>query len=179
MSSSNAAPRRGGHQTLRRLILTTLLLTGIAVSASARAGAPARYDVSYYSDADLAKVVARRKAVASALGPRVSHRLRIVLSAPNYFLIYLRHGDEQGAQAAAAAHSRILRRRGLGEASCIASRPWAVVPDTGARHAPKPEPPEAAEATEKSERQGLETLVADHVAQLRREGRLAADERTA
>jgi beta-lactamase class A len=144
-------------------------------------------------DADFLKTLARKKAVAGVLGPRVEEKLRVVESGSGFSLVYLRHGDAQGSKTTAAAHSKLLRKRGLGEAVPVESRTWVEasresalrpVPEPSAAAAPEKassrleaaKPPEADKALEQSR---LSALIDEHVRNLRRQGRLASDERTA
>jgi beta-lactamase class A len=155
------------------------LSAGLFLPAPLRAEARPHFDVSYLSSADLAAVRARKKAVADALGPRVTKDLRVVQAEGGYALVYLRHSDASGARGTASAHSRILRRRGLGSAVPVEARQWIEVTDDGARKAQSPSQAKQTEAAQAAERQSLESLIDGRVKQLRREGRLASDERTA
>jgi beta-lactamase class A len=105
--------------------------------------------------------------------------LRVVQSDDAYSVVYLRHGYAAGARATAAAHSRILRRKGLGAAVPVESRQWVEVSADGARKPQGPVQAKETEAAQAAERQSLESLIDDRVKQLRREGLLASDERTA
>jgi len=170
----------------------------------------ARYDVLYLKSPDLRQVIVRRKAIVETLGPKLAEKLRAVHIEHGYAVIYMRHGDAQAAAATAAAHTRILRARGLGEAVSIPARPWeqarkseaaAKEPPSSpksvqkapepvqkaverAQEAPAPaqQPPAAVPQNDKvraEERRRLEELVDGHLKQLRRQGRIASDERTA
>jgi len=164
---------------VHRFSLIILFSTGLFLPALLRAEARPRFDVSYLSSADLAAVRARKKAVSKALGPRVAKALRVVQAGDVYALLYLRHGDAAGAQATAAAHSRILRRKGLGSAAPMESRQWTVIMDDGLRKPQSPRQAKETEVEQAAERHNLESMVYDHIKQLRREGRLSSDERTA
>jgi beta-lactamase class A len=164
---------------VHRLSLVILFSTGLLLPALLRAEARPHFDVSYLSSADLAAVRARKKAVARALGPRVAKALRVVQADAGYALVYLRHGDTADVRVTAAAHSRILRRKGLGSARPVASRQWTVVTDDGSRKPQSPKQAKETEAAQVRERHSLDAMVYEHIKQLRREGRLASDERTA
>ncbi|HAH06281.1 MAG TPA: hypothetical protein DCM05_07090 [Elusimicrobia bacterium] len=151
-----------------------------------------RFDVSYLKDADLSKVKAHRRAVAGVLGPRVEEKLSIARCGGAFMLIYLRRGDAAGARASAQAHSRILSPRGLGTAGTVGAGTCEEVRQE-AKAAPSPEPaapsavpaaPEektarAADPDPDAELRRLEALIDEHVRNLRKQGRLSKDERTA
>jgi beta-lactamase class A len=164
---------------VRSLSLSVLLSAGMLLPAPLHCEAKPLFDVSYFSSPDLPTVRARKKAVAAALGPRVSKGLRVVQAGGSYSLVYLRHGYAGGARVTAAAHSRILRRKGLGAAVPVATRQWVEVSADGACKSQGPVQAKETEAAQAAERQSLESLIDERVKQLRRDGLLAADERTA
>jgi beta-lactamase class A len=164
---------------VRRSALIAWSLAVLLCPALARAGGRVRYDVSYLWSQDFAKIEERKRAIGAALGPRVEKRLRVVQIDEGFSLIYPRRTSLRGARAAAAAHSRMLRRRGLGDAVPTVSRRWTIVSDEGVRSVPTAEQTRLEEAAEDAERVQLEKLVEDYVEELRRSGRLAPDERTA
>lgn len=181
------------HLTL--IILASLLLYP---GSSLLAKDSARYDLSYYSTTDLAQAHARRSAIVAALGPELGARLRVVRSDSGFAVVYRRRGNAEGARNAAANHSRILTARGMGAASVVAAKDWvevakgAKLPAPAAQPASPPPPPQApqpqseakAPATEtalidSNQRQWLESMIEARIKSLRRDGHLAADERTA
>ena len=164
---------------MRGFSLCVLSCAVFLLAAPLQAGAKALFDVSYFSNSDLPAVLARKKAVAAALGPRVAKGLRVVQTDGGYSVVYLRHGYASGARVTAAAHSRILRRKGLGSAVSVAARSWVEVTADGARQPQSPAQAKETEAAQAAERQSLESLIDERVKQLRREGLLASDERTA
>jgi beta-lactamase class A len=159
---------------LRRLFL----ILGVSLCAPALGqAAPQRYDVLYLWRVSLPQAQQRRRSVADALGPRVARELRIIAVDGGYAVVYLREGDVQAACAAAAAHTRLLSRKSLGKAWPVPSRPWIEVPQEGKTSLPVSAAPKA--DAQSAERRLLEGLLDEHVKNLRREGKLSPDERTA
>ncbi len=162
-------------------------------AAAARAAAPGTYDLSYLWHVDQASAAARRDAVGKLLGPTARRHLRVVAADGAYGVIYLRGRDRNGAMRAAKRQSLVLRRHKLGKAWIVASRDWVMIdappaPVAVARAATKhararktraPRVVVPLETARASEKRRLEGLLAAHVLELRREGRLARDERTA
>lgn len=155
----------GPMRFIRLLVVVSIL----APSVPARAQGTVRYDISYYWDADLARVQAHRDAVAGALGPGVDVKLQVVRSETGWAVVYRRDGDAEGARLAAETHTRILMPRGLGAAAPIRARVWPEQPAEAAKPS----------VIGETERRTLEVLLEDRVKELRRRGRLAPDERTA
>ena len=164
---------------MRRSVVIAVWLALLLAPSLARARGTVRYDVSYVWDQDFAKVMERKRVVGSALGPRVAKRLRVMQLDEGFALIYPRRAGLRDVQAAAAAHSRTLRRRSLGEAVVTESRRWTVVSDEGVRRVPSAEQVRLEEEADDAERVQLEKLVEDYVSELRRSGGLTPDERTA
>jgi len=164
---------------VRRVALVLPFLVGGLFPAPSCAAARPHFDLSYFSSPDVSALRTRRKAVANALGPRVAKDLRIVQTDKVYALIYLRHGDAASARVAASAHSRILHRKGLGAAVPVESRQWTEIADDGARRPQSPNRAVETEAAQAAERRSRGELVNEHIQNLRRDGRLASDERTA
>ncbi len=127
----------------------------------------AGYDISYVWRQDLAAVKAYRKKVAYVLGPAAADRLRLVREAGGFGLVYLRGGSRDSTAEVAKAHSRLLKAAGLQPAEAVHSRDWA-------RADPGPAPQAAARSLT-----GLEKDIEDYVGELRRQGLIRADERTA
>ncbi|MBI3299673.1 MAG: serine hydrolase [Elusimicrobia bacterium] len=146
-----------------RLLVVAALL---APSVPAHAQDEARFDISYYWDLDAARARAQRDAVASALGPNVDAKLKVVRSETGWAVVYRRDGDADGARLAAQTHTRILQARGLGAAAPVRARAWSEAAADG-------------EPAGIVQRRALEALVEMRVKELRRRGRIAADERTA
>jgi len=109
---------------VRRLILAISALAAVLLPPPLRAEASSRYDVLYLKSSDLRQAMARRKAIVETLGPRLAQKLRAVRLEGAYAVVYLRRGDAQSAAATAAAHTRILRPRGLGEAVPVPAQAW-------------------------------------------------------
>lgn len=164
------------------VVLFLACLLAPALAGAARGG---RYDVSYACAPGLGEAKSRMRSVGEALGPRVKARLRVVPAKGCFAVVYQRRGSEAGAEAAAEAHSRILRRRGFGEAVPVVSGRYAGLSASKPAEAEEPSADEDGEEAaaggpeDAEERQELEKLVGDHVKQLRRQGRLSEDERTA
>lgn len=178
------------------LWLPLALMLALACFAPASAGAaaaPERFDVSYLWHRDVDAVFDYRERVARVLGPGVAKRLEVVSKGQSVGLVYARSGDRSSAVAVALAHSNLLRARGLEEAAPIRSADWPIVKRRarvkvtvraprsggGAARASKstrvaPKPPKRAAAASK-----LEAAVEQHIKTLRRQGKIAADERTA
>ena len=163
---------------MNRLLLASFVLAGALVPAAATVTPRQRYDIFYSSGTDLNAVRARQLLVAAALGPRAAKGLRVVQADGGYAIIYLRRGSASRARLTAAAHASALRRRGLGAAVAVSARPWVEAGATSS----KPAGPVQVQETEKdqaTERRSLEVLVDEHLKELRREGRIAPDERMA
>lgn len=159
-------------------------LLGLTAVSSAMA-ATERYDVSYVWSRSLSGVQDYRDRVAGVLGPRVAKRLNVVTRGKLFGLIYARHGDSAGAERVAEAHTRLLQSRGLEAASPMGSQDWLVVADSAVPRVsfasvsvPKVSRDSQAK-TERSRRfRDLEVAVEDYISRLRREGKIAPDERT-
>lgn len=160
-----------------RVFLASLILLPSPAPVSAQGAA--RYDISYYWDSDAAKARGHRDAVAAALGPGVGARLKVVASEAGWAVVYRRDGDADGARLVAETHSRLLLARGLGAAAPVRSRAWVEVGADGAPAVPDPAQAERHAKTEEGELKALERLLEDRVKDLRKNGRLAPDERTA
>ncbi len=162
--------------------LTVLL----AVFAGAAAAAPdavanAPYDVSYLWASNVDRVQDYRRKVGYILGPTVARKLKVVRKEDRYGVIYMRSGDSAGAARVAKSHSRLLRRAGLDDAAPMREEEWNVLGpgENPVNRAPARAP---AKATAPEYRAAgvsdLELAVEDYIKQLRRQGRLADDERT-
>lgn len=179
----------GGGRGVRRLNTRPLLyimftLAGLVAMPSASFAA-AHYDVSYLWHSDVNGVRDYRSQVARVLGPGVAKKLKVVSRGDLFGLIYLRRGDHAGAGVVARSHTRLLRSRGLEAAAAVPSRDWTFIGDSGEPKAAAKSttvPPVARSRMSKSERarelRDLEAAVEDYIKQLRRDGKLAADERT-
>lgn len=194
------APMSGGA-TRRDLLFAAagLLVCGPAWAVSES------HDVSYGVGPNRADLEARRAVVARVLGPGVARQLAIVqLKEGRYALVYRRGGDLAGASTAARRHTQLLRRYGI-EAAPIARQGHVIWPEhlamaegpvilgegpaPGALAVPGPPAPAAmarAEATVPAVAapsagggdEPLDAVIDAHVKALRRQGRVAADERT-
>jgi len=174
-------------------------LSALLAPALSSAQAPARYDVAYLWHAGMPAAFKRMKAVAGVLGPLAAQKLRVVEEEGAYSVVYLRDGSAAETRVTARMHKKLLRRRAPGPAFAVLSRHWteaaragshAAAPAVAARalraKAPRrvqpaspfvPEQPSL--AARSAGAQQFETLIDDHIKLLRRQGRLAPDERTA
>ncbi|UCH75414.1 MAG: serine hydrolase [Rhodospirillales bacterium] len=160
------------------------LLPVIFVAATAWttcAGAERPYDVYYLWDDDLDSVQAYRRKVGAILGPTVARNLKVVREEEVYGLIYMRSGGSAGAEMVAKTHTRLLKRAGLNAAIPIRETDWTIL-DPGQTPAVETPTRPVANSTgwddREAEIQDVEKAVEDYIAQLRSDGRLAADERT-
>jgi beta-lactamase class A len=172
-----------------RVVIKPVVSLLIALSALAVLSPPAlaaeRYDVSYLWHRDAASVTQYRERVARVLGPSVAKDLAVVAKDKLFGLIYTRRGDSSGATRVARSHTRLLRARGLEAAAPVRSRNWTLVGDNGATATAitHPSPAVTAKGTETARERvqkirDLETAVDAYIKRLRREGKIAADERT-
>ncbi|MFH1725366.1 MAG: serine hydrolase [Elusimicrobiota bacterium] len=164
---------------MRRVFKTLLTLAAFFCAITSARAAGARYDVSYLWHGKLASVAAYRGKIGRVLGPEVADRLRIVRGPKNYGLIYHRRGNGAGAAKVAKAHAKLLRSRGLEEASAIRSRDWTFVSGDGRELRPSATETAQARRDRDEEVHDLETAVEAYIKRLRHKGRVASDERTA
>ncbi|MCG6864569.1 MAG: class A beta-lactamase-related serine hydrolase [Thiogranum sp.] len=143
------------------------------------------YDVSYLWSHDIAGVRDYRERVASVLGPAVAKDLKVVASGELFGLVYLRQGDSAGASRVARSHTRLLRSRGLEAASPVRARDWRLVGSGEARRVsiasldtPKVSRSKMTTRERSREIHNLEVAVENYIDGLRREGKIAPDERT-
>jgi beta-lactamase class A len=166
-----------------RLHLSILLaLTILVPSAAGSAAASTRYHVSYVWAHNLDRIKAYRLKVGRILGPEIAERIKIVAKGDMYGVIYFQDGGSTEATRAARSHSQHLREAGLQAAAPIREGRWTVLdreaPATVSRAGliqPSPIP----EARRDREVRNIETAVEGYIKGLRRQGRLASDERTA
>jgi len=143
-----------------RLILVGLAAVLAIAEASPAAGAADRYDVSYLWSKSRSGVEEYRERVAEALGPEMAGRLQVVAKGDLFGLLYVREADLAGAKRLAGIHTRMLESRGLEAAVAVPSEDWA-------------------EAGHASGAPDLETAIEAYIDDMRREGRIKDDERTA
>ncbi len=143
------------------------------------------YDVSYLWSHDIDGVRDYRERVASVLGPAVAKDLKVVASGELFGLVYLRQGDSAGASRVARSHTRLLRSRGLEAASPVRERDWRQVGGGEARRVsiasldtPKVSRSKMTTRERSREIHNLEVAVENYIDSLRREGKIAPDERT-
>ena len=143
------------------------------------------YDVSYLWSHDIDGVRAYRERVASVLGPAVAKDLEVVASGQLFGLVYLRNGDSAGATRVARSHTRLLRSRGLEAASPVRERDWRPVGGGETRRVSvasldtsKVSRSKMISRERSREIHDLEVAVENYIDQLRREGKIAPDERT-
>ncbi|MFQ5643389.1 MAG: serine hydrolase [Thiogranum sp.] len=172
------------HCIIRQLIRFFIALAGL-LSLSLATAAADRYDVSYLWHRDVDSVLDYRDRVARVLGPDVSKKLKVVAKARLFGLIYDRRSDSARAGKLARAHTRLLRSRGLEAAAPVRSRNWQFVKGDSARPAASTKTPKQAvsrsrmsSAERAREIRDIGAAVEDYIKRLRREGKIAADERT-
>ncbi len=175
---------------MRRAIINPVLyllvvLPGLAAVVPVATAAADRYDVSYVWSRNVDGVRDYRERVAGVLGPAVAKDLKVVAKGKLFGLIYARRGDSGGATRVARTHTRLLRARGLEAASPVRSRDWSVVGADGERRAsfaavsvPKVSRSKMTTTERTREILDLEAAVEDYIDRLRREGKIAPDERT-
>lgn len=174
---------------MHRIITTSILhllilLSGLALMP-ATASASDKYDVSYLWTHDANGAMKYRDKVARVLGPAVARDLKVVAKQDLFGLVYTRGGDSAGATRVAKQHTSLLQSRGLDGASPVRSRAWTFYGDDGAARASTPavvQQNSARKKMTKTERareiRNLESAVQDYISLLRRQGKIAADERT-
>lgn len=135
--------------------------------------------MSYLWHKDVSGVYAYRNQVARLLGPTVARKLKVVRGPRLYGLVYHRRGDAVGATRVARAHTRLLRSRGLESAAPVRSKDWVFVSTDGRASSPALLPGSVAERKRVEEARDLEAAVEDYIKQLRGQGAIARDERTA
>ncbi len=172
------------HHVTRPVLCLIVTLAGLCTVPLATA-ATDRYDVSYLWHRDVDSVRDYRDRVARVLGPGVSKDLKVVAKARLYGLIYDRRGDNAKADRLARTHTRLLRSRGLEAAAPVRSRNWKFVGDDKTRRvstvptATKNVPRSRMSSAERArEIRDIGAAVEDYIKRLRRQGKLAADERT-
>jgi len=156
------------------------------------------FDVSYLWHHDAGSVEKYRNEIAKILGPNMAKRLKVVKKDGLYGLIYHRNGDNAGAQKVAQSHTKLLCARGLEAASAVLSEDWTyykvnpVTSDNAARvasisvtsinttQAKAPSVPRSKMTGKQrvKEIRDLEAAVEDYIKRLRRQGKIAHDERT-
>ncbi|GMQ89062.1 MAG: hypothetical protein BMS9Abin09_0508 [Gammaproteobacteria bacterium] len=173
------------HRTIIGPVLYLLAALAGLVAAPLAVAATTQYDVSYLWHRNVDSVRDYRVRVARVLGPGVSKDLRVVAKAHLFGLIYDRRGNNARAVKLARAHTRLLRSRGLEAAAPVLSRDWkfvdggktrqALATPVATRSAPRNRMTRAERAREIRD---VEAAVEDYIKRLRRQGKLAADERT-
>ena len=169
---------------LKSLFWLLVILPGLAGLPTVTTAAEL-FDVSYLWHRDVASVRNYRDRVGRVLGPGVSKNLRVVANAELFGLIYLRRGDSAGATKAARKHTRLLRARGLEAAAPVRSRDWTFTDENSERNTrsaslgrPSVSRSKMTSRERKREIRDLEAAVEGYIKRLRREGKLAPDERT-
>ncbi len=113
---------------MRPVLYALIYLLGVIALPSAGQAAN-QYDVSYVWSNKLDSVRDYRERVLRVLGPGVSKGLKLVSSGDLYGVVYVRHGDSNGATRVARVHSGLLRAGGLDAAAPLISRDWTFVDD--------------------------------------------------
>jgi beta-lactamase class A len=170
---------------VRPLLYVLVSLAGL-IAAPAAALANNAYDVSYVWSSNLDGVRNYRDRVAGVLGPAVSKDLKVVAKGKLFGLVYSRRGDSAGAVRVARAHTRLLSARGLDAASPVRAQDWALVDAVPEAElgslTPVSVPKVSRSKMTPSERSreilNIESAVEEYIQTLRRQGKLAPDERT-
>lgn len=154
----------------------------VALASVASPVMAATFDVSYVWSNNLDGVRGYREQVAKVLGPGVAQDLKVVARDALFGLVYTRGGDRAGAVRVAQVHSRLLRSRGLEAAGPVRSEEWVTVDDKAsarvAASAPKVSRRTMTPTQRSREILDLGAAVEAYIADLRRAGTIAADERT-
>ena len=158
-----------------------IALLGLAATPTATL-AEDHYDVSYLWHRDISSVRDYRERVAKVLGPRVAKNLKVVAKGDLFGLVYRRRGDNAGAARVARKHTRLLKAQGLEAAAPVRSRNWALPGGQSLSSASITRPGVARDKMTTSERdreiRNIGAAVEEYIKHLRREGKLASDERT-
>ena len=172
-------------RTISGAVFYLLIVLSGLVQVPAATAAADLFDVSYVWSRNLDGVRDYREQVAGLLGPGVAKDLKVVVRDDLLGLVYARRGDSTGATRVARSHSRLLRSRGLEAASPVRSRDWTLVGDTGAQSVastatgvPSARRSKMTRTERTREIRDLEAAVEAYIDRLRREGKLAPDERT-
>jgi len=167
--------------TVKPLFYLLVALLALAAVPPATIAADS-YDVSYLWHRDLTSVLDYRQQVARVLGPSVSKDLKVVANADLFGLVYTRRGGSAGAGEVARNHTRLLKSRGLEAAAPVRSRDWVLAGNHGASSplVNTPSVPRSKMTTSERDREirDVGAAVEDYIKRLRREGKLASDERT-
>ena len=165
-------------------LIFLLALVALFPATSRDAAAETRYHVSYVWAHNLDRVQDYRRKVGDLLGPEVAENLKVVAKGDLYGVIYFQSGSSAAATGAAQSHTRLLRQAGLEAAAPTREGRWTVLNEEGrtgkspaARKHPAPLP--LPEGRRDREVRSIETAVERYIKELRRQGRLADDERTA
>ena len=171
-----------------RLILVLIAILIGPAAAESTTTTDKLYDISYVWSKDAAAVSEYRERVARILGPAVAKDLRVVVNGELHGVVYLRHGDIAGAVRVSRVHSRLLAKKGLDAAAPVLSKNWNVEDDDRRVYKPRSQQALAGSSdlivakrpTQKPHKiRDLEAAVEAYIKDLRRKGRISADERTA
>ncbi len=163
------------------LIIVTCVLVALVPARLSAATTSSGYDVSYLWHSDRSQVEKYQKRVAAILGNNVARKLKIVSRSGLYGLIYDRNGNHEGAVRVARTHSRLLQSRGLEKAAVIQSANWNhLKAEPGRTHtiAKKPSKSTSTSTVKSVRTDQLETALENYINKLRKQGKIAADERT-
>lgn len=170
---------------MTRLFVFVLVCLLCSIVTTATAAAANRYDVSYLWHHDIDSVIAYQKRVAQILGPAVSKQLKVVDKGNLIGLIYHRRGNSDGATKVALAHTKLLQAKGLEAAAPVHSREWTFIgaeesERTSSKATGRYKVVKAAITNIERDKEvhNLEAAVEGYIKRLRREGKIASDERT-
>lgn len=159
-------------------LIVLLTLAFLTPATAGDAAAKTSYLVSYVWAHDLNSVQDYRRKVGEVLGPEVSENLKVVAKGDLYGVVYYRSGGSADATIAARTHSRLLRQAGLDAAAPMREGRWTVLDGTGTPTA-RVRPDGLPETRRDRQVRDIENAVERYIKQLRRQGKIAADERTA
>ncbi|MGI9320991.1 MAG: serine hydrolase [Thiogranum sp.] len=166
---------------IKPVLYLLVALPGLTAVPTATIAAD-HYDVSYLWHRDVTNVRDYRERVARILGPAVSKDLKVVANADLFGVVYTRRGNSAGAAKVARSHTRLLKSRGLEAAAPVRSRDWALPGkrSTSSVSLTTPSVPRSKMTASERDREirDVGAAVEDYIKRLRREGKLASDERT-
>lgn len=171
---------------LRHIIFFTCLLASLLTGAVNVASAADSYDVSYLWHSDRNQVELYQQRVASILGLKVAKDLKVVTRSGLYGLIYDRQGDSASAKRVAKAHSRLLTSKGLEKTAPIRSLSWNSPEEPAQNHKVaakrdntiKQQESPSINTNRQPQSHNLEAALEGLIKQLRKQGKIASDERT-
>ncbi|MEJ2620442.1 MAG: class A beta-lactamase-related serine hydrolase [Candidatus Thiodiazotropha sp.] len=155
-------------------ILAALILSFLVSTPATAKG----FDISYVWSRNLSSVQDYRDQVANILGPSVAKHLKVVTKGDLYGLIYRRNGNPESTGRVVKSHSKLLQAKGLDAVSPIEARDWQLAGSTTLPQKIEPASKPIKTVSRRRQIHDLETAVEAYIAELRRTGKIARDERT-